>query len=264
MTCIQNAEGSRHLFQNIVDTVSVYLFSLKISSNGHFCHIIRLHSLRAHKKMASPAKQKKINKSEKSKVFFDLVDEKNPVKMYTCKECTKAVNGTRTHNLTSHLSHVHPEIFSELCRENPTIETERLKLLLDCVELVGVNGRPFRCLTDSAIQSMNEKLLEKLKSEGRDLNLRDENLIEVKDELMNISNEIREKIANEVKNQALSVLVDLVTKRGRSILGISIQYRIDCILKIRSIGMIEINKRHTGKHLADIIIKRLKELGMLV
>lgn len=127
--------------------------------------------------MASPAKQKKINKSEKSKVFFDFVEEKNGVKTFTCKECTKAINGTRTYNLTSHLSHVHPEIFNELCRENPTIETERLKLLLDCVELVGVNGRPFRCLTDSAIQSMNEKLLGKLKSEGRDLNLRDENLI---------------------------------------------------------------------------------------
>lgn len=82
------------------------------------------------------------------------------------------MNGTKKSNLTSHLRS-HPDIFVEVCRENQMIETKRLKLLLECVELVGVNGRPFRCLNDSAIHCMNENVLNELKKAGRELNLRD-------------------------------------------------------------------------------------------
>lgn len=161
-------------------------------------------------------------------------------------------------NLTSHLRS-HPNIYFDLEHDN-SIETERLKLLWDCVELVGVNGQAFRCLTDSAIHSMNESLLARLQSAGRDLNLRDGNLIEVKEKLMDVAQKIRKKIAAEVKNRLLSLLVDIVSKRGRSILGVSIQYMMNEKVRIRSIGMIELEERHTGEYLADLIIMRLIEL----
>lgn len=208
--------------------------------------------------MESPAKKRKINKAAKSEAFFELIKESNGIKTYKCKECKKEVNGTKKSNLTSHLRS-HPNIYSDLEHDN-SIETERLKLLWDCVELVGVNGQAFRCLTDSAIHSMNESLLARLQSAGRDLNLRDGNSIEVKEKLMNVAQKIRKKIAAEVKNRLLSLLVDIVSKRGRSILGVSVQYMMNEKVRVRSIGMIELEERHTGEYLADLIIMRLIEL----
>lgn len=109
---------------------------------------------------------------------------------------------------------------------------------------------------------MNEDSLAQLKAAGRDLNLLDSHLTEVKDELKKISKEIQEKIANELKNRAVLLLVDIVTKHHRSISGISVQYMLNDTVKIRSIGMIELKEQHTGKYLADLIIERLKQLGV--
>lgn len=172
--------------------------------------------------------------------------------------CTRNLNGTKASNLTSHLQS-HPDIYSKVCREDPSIEYKRQKLLLDCVELV---GRAFKCLNDSAIHSMNDEILKELQAAGRELNLRDPHLVEIKEEFRTISKEIRDKIAIEVKNRALSLLVDIVSKRGRSIIGISIQYVLNKKVTIRSIGMIELEEKHTGKYLADLIIERLKELNI--
>ena len=69
----------------------------------------------------------------------------------------------------------------------------------------------------------------------------------------------REKIPTEVKNRVLSLMVDIVTKRGRSILGFSVQYVLNGKHTVRSIGMIELYESHTGVYLADVIVKRLKE-----
>lgn len=210
---------------------------------------------------SSPAKRKRINRTEKSRIFFKLVSAENGQINYECIECNKIVNGTKASNLTSHLK-THPEKYVNICSENSSIEYKRLKLLLDCVELVSVNGRAFKCLNDSAIHSMNEELLTELQMAGQRLNLRDPHLHEVKNELKSISQEIREKIATEAKNRPISLLVDIVTKRGRSILGLSIQYIINKSVKVRSIGMIELEQKHTGIYLANLIIERLKLLGI--
>lgn len=71
---------------------------------------------------------------------------------------------------------------------------------------------------------------------------------------------MREIIRNDLKDQPLSLMVDAVTRHRRSILGISIQYSVNGRLHIRSIGMIQLTKKHTGKYLADLIIKRLQQL----
>lgn len=96
----------------------------------------------------------------------------------------------------------------------------------------------------------------------RELNLHDPNLNEVKDGLKDIAQKIQKKISNEVKNRGISLLIDIVTKRGRSLLGVRIQHRVDGTLYTRSIGMINLEERHTGIYLAKLIVKRLEELGI--
>lgn len=211
--------------------------------------------------MQSPAKKRKINQTEKSRSYYDFSHVEDFKEFYTCKVCNRNVNGTKATNLTSHLKS-HPTVYAEIISNKTTIEYQRKKLLLDCVELVGVNGRALKCLNDSTIMSMNEPVLNVLKSAGRELNLRDPHLYEVKSEMAKIHVQIQQKISCEVKFRMLSLLVDIVTKRDRSIFGISIQYSIDDGVKVRSIGMIELKQSHTGSHLASLVVDRLKLLDI--
>lgn len=212
--------------------------------------------------METPTKKRKINKSKKSLDFFEFVREDEAgKKWFSCNHCKKEVNGTKTSNLASHLR-IHENIYDKVCADIPSIEYKRKKLLLNCIELVTVNGRPFQSLCDSAVVGFNEDLLNELEKVGREFNMRDPHLIEVKDGLKDIAEKVRQKISALVKNRCISLLVDIVTKRGRSLLGVSIQFIAGGKVHTRSIGMIELHESHTGMYLAELIIKRLNELGI--
>lgn len=149
---------------------------------------------------------------------------------------------------------IHKKIYAEIIPINLSIEEKRFELLMQCVEMVAINGRSFTHLNDSAVQSMVKEKLDEFEAAGRKLNLKNPNLIEVKDELHETSKSVREKIRAEVKNRPLCLLVDAVTKRGRSILGFSLQFIMNGKHTIRSIGMVQLNSSHTGLYLAEIIV----------
>lgn len=212
--------------------------------------------------LTPPTTPSKINKIARSLEYFTLFCDEPGKTLFDCTICKKRINGNKKSNLTSHIATKHKDHYKGICSENPLIEHKRLKLLFDCIEVVAVNGRPLRSLNDSGILSMNESVLLDLKRAGREFFLNDPNLKEVKDGLKRVAEKVREKISTEVKNRAISLLVDIVTKRGRSILGVSIQYIVGGKVFTRSVGMIHLERRHTGKYLAQLIIDRLKELGI--
>lgn len=72
-------------------------------------------------KMESPAKRKRINRTEKSRTFFTFISEENGKQIYECTLCNRNVNGTKASNLTSHLK-THPEKYVDVCSENSSIE----------------------------------------------------------------------------------------------------------------------------------------------
>lgn len=129
-------------------------------------------------------------------------------------------------------------------------------------EIVTVNGRPFASLLDSGYQNSIRKELNTLEENKCGFNMSNKNLHEVKQNVARTAEKIREKIRSETENRAVSLLADVVTKHRRSILGVSLQYSFNGDLKVRSIGFIELEKSHTGKYLAQLIIKRLGELGV--
>lgn len=182
---------------------------------------------------------------------------------FTCNICKKEINATNNYGKTSHLQNLHKDVYAKLQTPVESIEQKRLKLILDCVEIVAVNGRSFSHLLDSGLQSMiNEKLCE-LESAGRQFNLNDEKHCEVKDCIRRMSENARQKIADEIKDIPISLMCDIATKHGRSLFGFSIQYVANGKHRIRSIGMIHLDKSHTGKYLASLIAKRLKEYGVV-
>ncbi|XP_031632090.1 uncharacterized protein LOC116346285 [Contarinia nasturtii] len=107
-----------------------------------------------------------------------------------------------------------------------------------------------------------EDKLKELESAGKGINLKDPHLREVKDFLQNVADKVRQKIKTETNNRAISLLCDIVTKRGRSIFGVSLQYIVGGKVTIRSIGMIELKDRHTGAYLAELTTKRLNDFDI--
>lgn len=201
--------------------------------------------------------------SEKAMQYFDFAEEvmvgENLNTFYKCKQCHGKYNGNKPHNLAAHLQRAHLQIFDEIYDlKKSSIATKRLKLLQNIVEIVTVNGRPFKYIMDSGFKSIIQSKLDKLKAAGHGINLSNPNLPDVKQLLHEIGNEIRNKIKREVVGRALSLLVDIVTKNNRSIFGVSIQYIHNGKLFVRSIGMIELLQSHTAVYLADVICNRLK------
>lgn len=109
---------------------------------------------------------------------------------------------------------------------------------------------------------MVKEKLDDLKSAGCGINLSHHKLAEVKEHLQKTAEQVQDEIRKEIQNQSLNLLVDIVIRQRRSICGFSIQYILNGELKIRSIGMIQLLRSHTGKYISEVIIKRLKEYGI--
>lgn len=82
----------------------------------------------------------------------------------------------------------------KLLAKKGDISAKRLKLLQSLVEMVTVNGRPFKCIVDSGFFSIIQNKLDKLKAAGCGLNLSNENLPEVKEHLSEMAVRVRPKI----------------------------------------------------------------------
>lgn len=184
------------------------------------------------------------------------------IKTHICCHCNVQVNGSKGWNLAQHLQNCHLNIYEEITGQKETPELKRLHFIQNCVEIISVNGRPFSYLLDSGFQALVKEKLTELHEAGYGINLSHQNLVEVKQHLKETSQQIQEEIRKETENRPLSLLVDIVTRQRRSICGFSVQYIFNGQLKIRSIGMVELLHSHTGKYIAEVIIKRLNEFGI--
>lgn len=209
------------------------------------------------------SKRKPINKTEQSRSYYtgpEIETLKNGEikKIYQCKICKQPINGTKGFNLFGHLKS-HKEVYEKIFSLDVSIEERRLKLLLDCVELITVNGKTFTTLNQSGFISIVSSLLNELEEAGRGVNLTDPNLIEVKSVLQQTANSVKQKIREELNDTPLTLMVDITTKRRRSILGASIQFIVNNKQVVRSIGMLELKASHAGEYLAKIIFGLIKE-----
>lgn len=210
-------------------------------------------------------KRKEDTLTSKSIKYFTEInqeDKLDPTKTHICNLCQQKKNGAKEWNLVSHLQKCHPQIYNSLFNHVDAPQVKRLQLLQRCTEIVGVNGRPFSYLLDSGFQGIIRDKLDELHLAGFGINLTHQNLTEVKAHLRHTAQKIKEKIQMETANRPLSLVVDLVSRRRRSICGFSVQYIVNGQLKIRSIGMIELLQAHTGKYIAEVIIERLKDYGI--
>lgn len=218
----------------------------------------------------TPKKRKRLENTVTSKAvnYFTKVLEtelsEDASKTHTCSICLTQINGAKEWNLAQHLKNCHLDIYAQIVGQKDTPELKRLKFLQNCVEMVSVNGRPFSSLLDSGFQKIVKNILDELRAAGCPINLAHPNLMEVKAHLQKTAQQIQCEITKETQNRPLSLLVDIVTRQGRSICGFSVQYILNGELKIRSVGMVELLHSHTGIYIAEVIIGRLKEFGIVL
>lgn len=211
-----------------------------------------------------PRKRKRETLGEKSLAFYsELIqrEEDGVIKnYYVCKLCGKERCGTNSTNLSSHLFNKHRDIYVQyigLVKES--IHVKRLKLLQNCFSIVALDARPFTTLNGYGFQQIILKSLVKIHKAGLSLDLKSSNQPDAHAHMHQIAQKVQDTIKNEVKNRPLSILLDIGTRQKRSFLGISVQFITNSAVQIRSIGVIELTKRHTAINLTEFVKACLKK-----
>lgn len=210
----------------------------------------------------------KTSKGNKALPFFDgpitRVENNVPNLYYTCKICKKDRCGNNISNLASHLASKHEQIYEENIGEiEDSIEIQRLKLLQNCVSIVGLGGRPFASLSDHGFQQIIESQLRQFASAGIPLDLKKRSQPEVHAHLNESAQQVTDAIKNAVFGNAVSIELDIATRLGRSIFGINVHYTSNKQVNTHNIAMIELEKSHTGSYLSKEYRQSLEKHGIL-
>lgn len=173
--------------------------------------------------------------------------------------CKRLLRGKRPANLKRHVKLCHKD-FTKSIIENEWRNFSFEDVLDICVEITTINGRPFSIVDDSGFRKLLNILLAQIE---RDTGKRDCITIpKIQSQMKSICDEIKKRIMNETKNKLISLQLDISTKNHRGILGVNIQYVKESKVVVRTLKMINLTKRHTGKNLASEVKAILEEFGL--
>lgn len=90
------------------------------------------------------------------------------------------------------------------------------------------------------------------------------NSTNVKEHIRNTAIDIKRIIRSDVKNKMVSIQTDTASRHGRSFLTVNLQYysNIERQLVVRTLGVVELNNRHTANYINLEIGRLLDEYGI--
>lgn len=178
------------------------------------------------------------------------------------KKCGSTIKGCRPYNLKRHVRIVHRDFEANIIENEHTLNLSSEYIHNACVEMVTLNGRPFTCVNDSGFLKIINPLLDFIeKKHGNKINVTKDI---IKSQMQNVCDRIRQYIMDETKHSLVSVMIDTATRSTRAILGVNIQYIIDGRIVVRTLKMLHLTERHTGKYLARAVVDTLKEFNISV
>lgn len=195
--------------------------------------------------------------------YFVLV---NPAEsFYKCQieNCKKICNGSQSTNLTVHIKQKHKDFFAKNIK-CPVIDpkkyaVKRLKCIQNCAEMISINGRAFKSLSDSGFKKLIGNKINKLRRAGYGKGLRAPTYTAVKKHIKYQAKRVKEEIIKEVKGKFVALMVDTASRNNRTFIGLSLQYIVNGRLIIRCIGMSEITIEHSSLNIKNIIMHRLND-----
>lgn len=144
----------------------------------------------------------------------------------------------------------------ELAKEN---HLKRFRLSVNpqkikgaCVKLVTVHGLPLSIFNYEGFRKLTEDLFAKLDFKP--------NRLSCVKLIQQAASGIRSVIKNEVKNKLISLKIDITTRHGKHVLGISLQFFLEKKIVSRNVGMIEIFVRPNSVNIRNEIVKCLNEI----
>lgn len=196
------------------------------------------------------------------KKYFEEVKD-DPNKKYKCilKDCKGAFKNWRTNNLKRHISDIHPSLYHKLFVEKDVLnyEIEAIKTIQAAVEMCTVNGCSFSTMNHSGFKKLIAPTLKRLQEKGHDVYIDRTSIIK---DIQIAKTAVFERIKNETKNRYISLCLDVATKNTLSVLGVNIQYIYKGTIVNRSIGVIPLDVRHRGVHLAKVVSEHLTKYGI--
>jgi hypothetical protein len=187
-----------------------------------------------------------------------------------CNHCKAEYSGLNKSNLKRHLIDNHKQQAEDTNVQyrpkRPATETsqqeppvKKLKKLCasefikSSVELVVINLLPFSIFSMSAFKDLiyNHEVATGITM----------NYANAQKYVQQAAQKVKDKIKSEVKDRMISLKVDVATRLGRSVLGVNIQFfsLTENKIVVRTIGMIELNRKHTAQNMNLIVTNLLNE-----
>lgn len=183
--------------------------------------------------------------------YFQFNELTNSTKCLVA-DCRSYLKGWNTSNLKRHLKMQHKSKYDALGLDNPRAENRSGAIVLKInvvreasIEMVTINGLPFSFLDCSGYRRICDSLYKAL-----NMSINSHTIGEI---VGKRSNDIKHMIKLKVKHKLVSVMLDIVKKYNRSILGIRIQFVENGIIETYTIAMHRLERRHTAKNLCDIL-----------
>ena len=143
-------------------------------------------------------------------------------------------------------------MFSETIREKMNEKT----LENACLELVTINGRPFKLMDVSGVRKIMNLLLEGMRTK---FTVNAEN---IREKIGEKASDVRYRIKMELECKFVSVKADVATCRDRSTLGVNLQFISDGKIQLHTLAMKELKEHHTGFYLKTVLKKSLNNMEL--
>lgn len=129
---------------------------------------------------------------------------------------------------------------------NVTVRTSLNQILLACLKLITIHGRPFSSICDEAIQDLINPMLKGVSALKKDCPSKI-TINRIKKFMRQKAKALRAKIIKECENKKICVKADIATCRGQSSMGITIQFREDMDFKFYTIACERLRARHNAE-----------------
>jgi len=183
-----------------------------------------------------------------------------------CKLCGRCFKGNYFTNLRRHLQEVHPGEYKNAIDEQDPDEPKEKKTKISialsalevkeaCVQLVTEEKAPFALLDSAPFKKLTEQIFSGL----------DMNPISSRNVMHHVSDKYeleKRNLSKVLKNKILSLKIDIASRHNKGILGVNVQYYRDHRIEVKTLGLIELHKKHSGLNLSVEIESILEEFSV--
>lgn len=186
------------------------------------------------------------------------------------ENCKAVLTGDNITNMERHLQKKHKDkyISIRMATEPPittttkhvlqkvTILTSESMLWEGCIEMATSGGLPLSFISSRGFKKIIFSVTSKLSLHKQF------NEFNLKANIIATAEKIKSEIKRDVKDCLISIKFDAVSRLGRSLLGINIQYIKNQQIVIKTLAIKELNSRHTGDYLRLVIKDVLMDFGI--